>query len=394
MARSNRRRDQTDLVIIGSGPAGMSTALHVLKADPSWVERLLVLEKARHPREKLCGGGVTRLGTQVLADLGVSLETPQFSIREVRIFYQSRRFAIRDDPVFQVLERAKFDQGLCRHGETLGLRICQGEAVLDLFPHEDGIDVVTERGRIRTKAVIAADGSNSLTRKKLAFRSSGHKARLLRVLTPVSAHAEAAFQEGIATFDFSPMRNGVQGYYWDFPSVVGGRQRMNRGIFDSRIIGSVPKADLRQNFRKALQQRGYELEEISLKSFPISCFDPSGEFAKERVLLAGDAAGADPLFGEGISFALAYGKLAADTVLDAFREQNFCFQGYRRAILNDPILRQLHARRKIAELVYRVPAHPRLLEYFWSFVPVVFKGLSRYRPSYVPLRQPKLLKKF
>jgi flavin-dependent dehydrogenase len=51
-----------DLIIIGSWPAGISTALHLLQQDPGWAGRMIVLEKAIHPRHKLCGGRMTRPG--------------------------------------------------------------------------------------------------------------------------------------------------------------------------------------------------------------------------------------------------------------------------------------------------------------------------------------------
>jgi flavin-dependent dehydrogenase len=55
-----------DVVIVGSGPAGLSTALHLLQKDARWGGRVLLLERTAHPRPKLCGGGVTRLGLKVM----------------------------------------------------------------------------------------------------------------------------------------------------------------------------------------------------------------------------------------------------------------------------------------------------------------------------------------
>lgn len=49
----------TDILIIGSGPSGTSTALHLVKQDPAWAKRIIIVDKAIHPREKLCGGGIT-----------------------------------------------------------------------------------------------------------------------------------------------------------------------------------------------------------------------------------------------------------------------------------------------------------------------------------------------
>ena len=50
--------EQYEVIIVGSGPAGVSTWLHLHKLDPQLAARTLVLEKAQHPRHKLCGGGI------------------------------------------------------------------------------------------------------------------------------------------------------------------------------------------------------------------------------------------------------------------------------------------------------------------------------------------------
>ncbi len=64
--------ETVDVLIAGSGPAGMSAALHLVKADPGWADRIVIVEKSVHPREKLCGGGVTNLGEKMLSGLGLS----------------------------------------------------------------------------------------------------------------------------------------------------------------------------------------------------------------------------------------------------------------------------------------------------------------------------------
>ncbi|MCB0028624.1 MAG: hypothetical protein KDE28_11995, partial [Anaerolineales bacterium] len=71
---ADRPVETIDVAIVGSGPAGISTALHLVQRDPAWAGRMVVIDKAVHPRDKLCGGGVTHLGQNVLARLGLSLE--------------------------------------------------------------------------------------------------------------------------------------------------------------------------------------------------------------------------------------------------------------------------------------------------------------------------------
>lgn len=58
-----------DVIINGGGPAGLSTALHLLRCSAQWSKRLLVLEKGIYPRFELCGGAMTRLDFRILQGL-------------------------------------------------------------------------------------------------------------------------------------------------------------------------------------------------------------------------------------------------------------------------------------------------------------------------------------
>lgn len=378
-----------DVLIIGSGPAGISTALHLVKQNPAWARRVVVVDKAVHPREKLCGGGITRLGEEILAGLGLSVDTPHVPVREARLVFEGCAFALRDEPVFRVVRRDEFDHRLVRQAQQWGVSVRQGQAVTAIAPRAGYVEVATEQGRFHARVVVAADGSRSFVRQKLKWEGAGRMARLLEVLTPEQAGSRPEFREGVAVFEFDPLVAGLQGYYWDFPSLVKGQPFMNRGIFDSRARPERPRPSLKPELRRALARRNRNLDEIPLKGHPIHWFDPQGEFARPRILLVGDAAGVDPLFGEGISFALAYGQVAAAAIVEAFDHGDFSFKNYKTRILAHPVLSQLRLRARIARLAYAIK-YPWLVRLFWKLVPLIIRGLAWYRPHVVPVREPRL----
>jgi flavin-dependent dehydrogenase len=71
-----------------------------------------------------------------------------------------------------------------------------------------------------------------------------------------------------------------------------------------------------------------------------------------RVLLVGDAAGADPIFGEGISIALGYGAVAAREISESFQRNEFSFNGYKFRVVRSGLGQALLARWFIANIIY------------------------------------------
>ncbi|MEW5986542.1 MAG: FAD-dependent monooxygenase [Chloroflexota bacterium] len=378
--------ERIDVLIVGSGPAGMSTALHLVHTDPAWAGRILVVDKAVHPREKLCGGGVTHLGQNILTRLGLPFEPANFPVREARLVYQDQSFSFRGDPVFRVTRRDEFDHWLVQVGQKWGVTIRQGEAVEEVIPHEEYVEVITGRAVIQAKVVVAADGSRSTVRRKLKWDDDSRVARLLEVLTPENAYSQVEFQEGVAVFDFTRMTEGLQGYYWDFPSLVKGRPFMNRGVFDSRARPERPLAPLKEELRQSMAERGRDLDAYPLKGHPIRWFDRRGRFAMPRILLTGDAAGADPLFGEGIAFALGYGEVAAAAVVDAFGRQDFSFSTYRNRLLAHPLFFQLRLRTRLARMAYWLK-WPWLVRLGWRVARLVVRFTPWRSPTYVPAKR-------
>lgn len=382
--------EQIDVLIVGSGPAGTSTALHLVQLDPAWAQRIVIVDKAVHPREKLCGGGVTHLGQNILARLGLPMEPRNFPIYEVRLVYQDRSYSFYGNPVLRIVRRDEFDNWLVEKTQQRGVQVRQGETVKDVAVHDDYVEVVTDKAIYHAQVMVAADGSRSTIRQKLKWDDESRVARLLEILTPEDAQEAMEFRDGVAVFDFTRMTDGLQGYYWDFPSLVHGKPYMNRGVFDSRARPERPKADLVQELHDALEDRERNLDDYKLKGHPIRWFDKKGRFAVPRVLLAGDAAGADPLMGEGISFALGYGDVAAATIADAFARNDLSFADYKDRILGHHLLRQLPIRVRLARLVYLLK-YPWLVRIGWRLARIFVRFTRWQDPEFVPAEPPRLV---
>lgn len=377
-----------DILIIGSGPSGTSTALHLIKQNPAWAGRTIIIDKAVHPRDKLCGGGVTHMAQNVLANLGLAIEPRNFEIKEARLLYRGHSYSFYGDPVFRIVRRSEFDHWLVQTAEKLGVQVRQGEAVKDVIPHDDYVEVISEQDTYHAKVVVAADGSRSLVRHKLKLDDDSRVARLIEVLTPEDPATQPEFRDGVAVFDFTPMDDHLQGYYWDFPSFVKGVPFMNRGVFDSRARPEKPKANLKQVLGGEMAARDRALEEYELKGHPIRWYSKDGRFARPRVLFVGDAAGADPLMGEGISFALGYGEPASEAIIDAFARDDFSFDTYADRINSHPLFRQLDLRVKLARYAYLLN-RPWIVRLGWGFMRLAVRMTPWRKRDYVPGRQPE-----
>lgn len=365
--------DHIDILIIGAGPAGISTALHLLQINPDWSKHLLIIEKAAHPRDKLCAGGLTPLGINILGKLEFPfpLPIPQVPIETVCLIYSGRTFQVKGNPRFVVFNRIEFDHYLAETARERGILIYEDETVLKINPNPDGVEVLTTRGAYLAKVVVGADGSKGIIRRTIKNlhpkkrTASQRGARSLEVVTLATQEA-ALFSERCAVFDFSPTNRDLQGYIWKFPAYVDGSPRFNRGIYDARTATQRPKAKLPDMLNDALLKDGANSEEISLKGHPLHWFSPVNYFSIPRILIVGDAAGTDSLFGEGIGPALGYGQIAVRELEDAFTKNDFSFRQYRKHVLISPLGWYLLWRWCAGQVIYFLSGNAWFMHLLWT----------------------------
>lgn len=313
-----------DIIIVGGGPSGSSTALHLERLDPKLAARTIVLEKHRHPREKICGGALTLNAERIISDLDISLDIQYAPVHHVRLVYGEASFDFPEDGCAKrIIRRCDLDGLLFQTVKDRHVPTVEEIRVIKVVRRPDHLVVMTDRGHYRAKVVVSADGVHAVLRKTPGF-GPGKMTRIYEAKTPADPAKEAVFTEQVLLIDLSYVREGLGGYYWDFPCYEGSAPYVSRGIVDASNIASKVYLD------ELLVRRGVNLEGAIRKVRPIRHFDPREHFSEPRMLFVGDAMGSDPLFAGGISQGLASGQFVAEAPHDAFSQNNLSFFSYTK----------------------------------------------------------------
>jgi len=337
-----------DAAVIGSGPAGSTAAAELVRRGLS----VILLEKARLPRYKTCGGGILRRAFQMLpASVSTVVET-SFNTVQLHFHGEDLHFSVtRDEPLVRMTMRADLDQLLATEAKNCGARLLDGCPVSQVITRPDLVELTTAQGKFQARFVIAADGVQSLTAQACGWAPLPCLAPAIEWELHLSSAEFARFSQ-TARFDFGFIEAG---YAWVFPK----RDHLSVGILTTGR-SNVNLADRLEDYLRFLGIPGWERVEKHGYVIPL---EPRREpLARGRVLLVGDAAGlVDPITAEGISYALWSGRLAAEAIAEGPPEPARVTRRYQD-LLEAQILGDLRAGRWLAKLVYH---HPRLRH--WAF---------------------------
>jgi geranylgeranyl reductase family protein len=287
-----------DAVVVGGGPAGAT--LSRLLAERG--AKVLLIEKEKMPRDKLCAGAVSLRAEPLLP--------PDWDNAVLNTIYggnlgwRGERYvnARSEEPVVKIVDRRSFDLYLTLKAGDAGAEIREGEKFLNFLSAKgDFVEVVTDRGVYRTKYLVGADGALSRT------------LRVYGIDRKPTAVLEALVETRVGDMDEVFIDIGLVGwgYAWIFPK---GDNLVSVGI--ASLKGE------RKNLRQLLEEyinthpllRGKRVLSVRGWFIPIS----RGSLIKGsgRVFLVGDASGAtDAVLGEGIYYAVKQAHLLADCLL-------------------------------------------------------------------------------
>src|SRR5260370_22945004 len=121
------------ILIGGGGPAGLETALYLVRRRHELAGQVVALERARHPRPKVCAGGLIPKTLLALAELGLSLDVPAVNVRRGLARTEVGAADYRDGGVLCTIDRRdEFDAPLARAAREPGLFIVEDCRVLDM----------------------------------------------------------------------------------------------------------------------------------------------------------------------------------------------------------------------------------------------------------------------
>jgi flavin-dependent dehydrogenase len=286
-----------DVIIVGAAPAGSLAALVLARAG----HRVALLDRAAFPRAKVCGNCINPAAWEIWQKLDLTESYSALPHRELtgfdihcegRLLYRHEFQPPQRGP--RAITRNALDDWLCREAQAAGAEFFPETTVTGLDPR-NGI-VQTTGGEFSGRLIFGADGRNSLVARQSGLMPPPRRCH--RVAWQTSIPAPPGLD------DHAHMHLFEEGYFGYCRT--GPTDAVISMVLDSRRTQD-PLLLVRRYFPR-FEQRDW------LRMNPIS--RAPARTGSGRVWLLGDAARVvEPFTGEGITFALSTGLLAAEAAL-------------------------------------------------------------------------------
>jgi geranylgeranyl reductase family protein len=273
-----------DVAVIGAGPAGSTCAYRLARAGA----RVLVVDKARFPRDKPCGGGVTVRAARLLPFSIDPVVEDVIDRVECRLDFGSRFERRTHAPIAYMTQRTRLDHFLLEHAQHAGAEVRQG--------------VTVDAAQLDADVVIAADGCNGTSAKQLGLAGD--------VVHGVALEANFPLEERFGRTMTLEIASVPGGYGWIFPK----GDHVNVGVGGWGSEG--PR--LRAHLRRMCEAYGIDPDAAAdTRGYRLPMRRPGGTLlVRGNAAVIGDAAGlVDPFSGDGMYEAFYSAKLAAEAVL-------------------------------------------------------------------------------
>ena len=296
---------QTDVIIVGAGPAGSWLGFRLAEAGIDSV----AFDKATFPRYKACGGGLSR---KTIDFLPFSIEEiVEKRMSGVWMGYRKTDVLIEsaDYPGVMVMRDA-FDDLLVKKYVAAGGCFHDGTPVTHIEETKDGCIVQAGGEPWQGRVLVGADGAVSIVRRACSFGEH----RNLHVALVAEMKVSEEDMQSLDTRAFFELDAVPDGYGWIFPK----REHLSIGVYTHRR-GVDLRARLKEFCRTHPRLQKGEIFQMLGGALPTGGYRRL--LQKERVLLVGDAAGVvEPVLGEGIYHALLSADIAADSIIGFLKQ--------------------------------------------------------------------------
>jgi len=356
-----------DAIVIGAGPAG-STAGRTLALSGA---KVLILDKAKFPRDKPCGGGVT-----VRADRACGVDLSPVTEREiygVRVSVDlGRRFDRTSSRLLAAMtQRSKLDSFLLENAACAGADVRDGTSVRAIEIDGATARVHANGDVYESRVLIGADGVNGVTAKALGLDTSSETGVAFDANYPLDDRLAASWSRFIAI----DLHGIPGGYGWVFPK----GNHLNIGVGGWQRIAP----SLKHRLAAYCAYYGFDASRLSgHRGYRLPFRRHDAVVVRGPAMLAGDAASlVDPLSGEGIWAAFVSGRLAAEEAQRLVAGDVRDLRGYQRAL--DHVMRdETLASQRLHLILERLPgATVMALKYsdrLWRYVTEIVRGEITY----------------